>query len=249
MSDFKDFFSRNAESYAKSTSHKSGKDLSLLIEGLRLNRSMKAIDLATGTGFTAAVLAETASSVVAYDATPEMLEQARKLMDEEKLTNVEFETGDVMQTPFEDGTFDVATCRRAAHHFTDMIKFLTEVHRILKPGGKLGIADMLRPEKDDADIFNKLERVRDNSHVGAIKVSAWRKILEDTGFQIENLTTSDELYTVERWLSPVEMDSDQGNEVRRIINELDDLVLKDGNVDRKEQTILKERIVLVARKE
>lgn len=248
MSDFRDFFSKNAESYAKSTSHKSGADLGVLIENLGLNSKMEAVDLATGTGFTAAALAKHVSRVVAYDATPEMLNQAKKLAAEEGYSNIEFETGDVMDMPFSDSTFDVATCRRAAHHFTDMKKFLSEVYRVLKPGGKLGVADMLRPENDEADIFNSLERVRDNSHVGAISVSTWRELLVGAGFEVEALSTSDELYTLEKWLSPVRMDSEQGKEIQKIIKAKDEELLKDGNVDKNKSTILKQRIVVIARK-
>lgn len=248
MSDFKEFFSQNAESYAKSSSHKSGADLEVLVKSLGLEPGMKAIDLAAGTGFTAAALAREVSKVVAYDGTVEMLEQAGKLAQEENLDNIELVVGDVMDLPFENSTFDVATCRRAAHHFTDMKKFLSEVFRILKPGGKLGVSDMLRPENDEADIFNELERVRDSSHVGAIRTSTWEELLTEAGFQVESMEVSDELYTVERWLSPVATDSPQGMQVKEIIRSHDKGTISDGNINGEGQTILKQRIILVARK-
>lgn len=248
MSDFKEFFSKNAESYSKSTSHKSGADLGVLIESLSLNEDMKAIDLATGTGFTAVALAVEVSNVVAYDATKEMLDQARKLAAEKNLTNIEFEIGDVMDLSFPNGSFDIATCRRAAHHFTDMRRFISEVYRVLKSGGKLGVSDMLRPEADDADIFNEMERVRDKSHIGAIRVSTWRELLTEVGFEIEKIETTDELYALERWLSPVTMESEEGREVQDIVRTRDPELLKDANIDGEKQTILKQRIVVVAKK-
>ncbi len=246
MSDFRDFFSKNAEAYSKSVSHKTGADLGILLDFLEPKAGMNALDLATGTGFTAAALAEKVSSVVAYDATQEMLDQARKLSHEKNLTNIEFQIGDVMDLKFKDNSFDIITCRRAAHHFTDMKKFLSEAKRVLKPGGKLGIADMARPETDDSNIFNKLEIIRDNSHIGALKVSSWKEILTEAGFSIDKLWTADELYTLERWLSPVSLDSDAGNKIKELLDSTDEKILKDGNVDRKEQTILKPRIVMVA---
>lgn len=246
MSDFRDFFSKNAEAYSKSASHKTGADLGILVDYLEPGSGMQALDLATGTGFTAAALAEKVSRAVAYDATQEMLDQARKLAQEKGLTNIEFRIGDVMDLKFEDNSFDIITCRRAAHHFTDMKRFLSEALRVLKPGGKLGIADMARPETDDSNIFNKLEIIRDNSHVGALKVSTWKEILAEAGFSIDKLWTSDELYTLERWLSPVSMESEAGKDVIELVNTTDEAILKNGNVDRKEQTILKPRIVIVA---
>lgn len=248
MSDFRDFFSKNAESYAKSVSHKKGADLNVLLDNLNLNSSMKAVDLATGTGFTAVALADRVSEVVAYDATPEMLNEARKLSEEMKLDNLQFITGDVMEMPFEDNSFEIATCRRAAHHFTDMNKFLSEVYRILKPGGKLGVSDMIRPEKDSENIFNTLEIVRDSSHIGALTIPTWKEILADAGLEVESMVTSEELYTLEKWLSPITMESKQGIEVQDIINTTDSNVLRNGNVDKEKQTILKQRVILVAKK-
>ncbi len=248
MSDFKDFFSRNAESYARSSSHKSGSDLEVLIGNLGLEAGMEAIDLATGTGFTAAALAKGVSRVVAYDGTVEMLDLARKLALEEKLENIEFVTGNVMDLPFDNDSFDIATCRRAAHHFTDMKKFLSEVFRVLRPGGKLGVSDMLRPENDNEDIFNELERVRDSSHVGAICSSTWKVLLTEAGFRVDSMIVTDELYTVERWLSPVSMDSEQGREVLEIIGSRDKSALHDANINEEKQTILKQRIILIAGK-
>ncbi len=248
MSDFRDFFSKNAEAYSSSVSHKTGADLGILIDYLKPEHNMQALDLATGTGYTAAALSERVSRVVAYDATPEMLEQAKNLASEKNLRNIEFLSGDVMELPFDDNTFDIITCRRAAHHFTDMKKFLSEARRVLKVGGKLGIADMARPERDESNIFNKLEIIRDNSHVAALRVSTWKEILLGAGFKLEKMWSSEELYSVEKWLSPVKMESEAGQEVKKLIEETNEILLKNGNVDREKQTILKPRIVVVAGK-
>lgn len=248
MSDFKEFFSKNAGAYAQSESHRSGTDLSLLMNSMHLAGSMVALDLASGTGFTAMALAEHVSRVVAFDGTPEMLEQAKKLASEKGISNIEYSVGDVANLPFPDNSFDIVTCRRAAHHFTDKPRFLSEAFRVLKPGGKLGLVDMARPETDKDDIFNSLERIRDASHVGAEKVSSWEFMLAEAGFLLEEKNPSVELYTIRRWLSPVPMESRQGEDVLKLIESTDRMLLKAANVDYKDLTILKPRIGIIAMK-
>ena len=146
MSDFKEFFSKNADSYANSQSHKKGEDLIQLIQALNPVVSDTAIDLASGTGFTAMELASRVSKVVAFDGTREMLEKAKALASERGIGNIEYVLGDVSELPYPESTFDIITCRRAAHHFTDKKKFLSELFRTLKKGGRMGLVDMAVPE-------------------------------------------------------------------------------------------------------
>lgn len=249
MSDYKDFFSKNADAYANSSSHRSGTDLATAIEHLKLHDDFVAIDLASGTGFTAMALAEHVMKVVAYDGTSEMLEKAKKLAAEKNLSNIEYVVGDVSDIPFPDNTFDIATCRRAAHHFTDKAKFFSETYRILKPGGKLGLVDMSRPPLDEADLFNTIERIRDTSHVAAEKESDWIKLAENAGFKISEKLSSEELFPFEKWLSPVGMDTEAAEEILSLLKSTDSVTLRSANVDPDSLAILKPRVTLIATKE
>jgi ubiquinone/menaquinone biosynthesis C-methylase UbiE len=248
MSDFKEFFSKNAEAYAHSQSHKKGEDLQQLVEAVNPISSDVAIDLASGTGFTAMALAPLVSKVVAYDGTEEMLQKARELAAEDKIQNLDFSVGDVANLPYSDNTFDIATCRRAAHHFTDKKKFLSEAFRVLKKGGRIGVVDMAVPEADNNDIFNHIEIIRDHSHIAAEKLETWKNLIGNAGFRITKVISSSEEYTLERWLSPVKMDSKEGNELQIYLKETPDKLLINGNINREEGTILKERFVIVAEK-
>lgn len=248
MSDFKEFFSRNAESYAKSSSHRSGEDLRVLIDHLAPETSDMVLDLAAGTGFTSLALSKAVSRVVAYDGTPQMLEQAKKLAGEQGIDNVDFVVGDVTSLPFEDGIFDILTCRRAAHHFADKGKFLSEAFRVTRKGGRFGLVDIARPEHDGLDLFNTLERIRDPSHVGAETVSKWKILVEDAGFVVSEILKSEEEYSLERWLSPVKMDSARGKSVNELINTTDTESLEKSNINRDRRTLLKERLILIAEK-
>ena len=86
-SDGLSFFRKNSKAYADSESHKSGDDLSVLVERLPAGDGMNALDVATGTGFTAFCLAQTYKLVVGLDVTGEMMQEARKISTEKNFYN------------------------------------------------------------------------------------------------------------------------------------------------------------------
>src|SRR5215467_13986330 len=77
------------------------------------------IDVACGPGVVTAAIAARAASVVAFDATEQMLDKARARCAKAGLANVAFECGNAERLPFEDARFDGAVTRLAVHHFAD----------------------------------------------------------------------------------------------------------------------------------
>jgi ubiquinone/menaquinone biosynthesis C-methylase UbiE len=128
------------------------------------------------------------AKVIALDLTEEMLAEGRKLCSQKGVGNVEFRRGDAMELPFPNDHFDIVTCRRAAHHFSDIDKALGEMHRVLRPGGRLVIDDRSVPEDDEADeAMNHLDVLHDPSHVREYRASEWSMLLEDAEFEIIEL--------------------------------------------------------------
>src|SRR2546429_8611565 len=109
-------FGQRAGAYARSASHRRDADLELLIAHLRAAPSDRALDVATGTGFTAFALRPHVRSVVGADLTRGMLEEARRLAPPGK--GLTWVVGDAEALPFADGAFSIVTCRRAPHHFS-----------------------------------------------------------------------------------------------------------------------------------
>ncbi len=199
--DVQDFFSRHAAGYTTSQSHKAGQDLALLTDLLHPGPTDRLVDIAAGTGHTALHLRGEIADAVLVDFTPEMLAEARKLAEGRGLAITTL-VADAVAIPLPDASFTLATCRRAAHHFPDVPGFLAEVHRLLAPGGRLGISDMTA---DDAAIglLNSIERLRDASHRSALSPTQWRRAVEAAGFQVEALEIEREDYALMRWLAPV----------------------------------------------
>jgi ubiquinone/menaquinone biosynthesis C-methylase UbiE len=190
-------FGANAANYATSEVHAIGASLARLIELVRPQKHWHVLDIATGAGHTAAAFAPHVASVVASDVTEEMLAEAGKLARRKGLANIEIMTAEAEQLPFEDASFDLVTCRIAAHHFRDVLVSLAEARRVLKTGGIFAFVDNLAPDMattpgfSQAELaaagaaYNALEKARDPSHGRALTVAEWRGVFTRAGFAIE----------------------------------------------------------------
>ena len=245
-----EFFSKHAESYTKSESHAHGSDLALLVELLDPKPSDVALDVATGTGFTAVELARRVKSVLAIDRTEEMLEQASKFAKEQKIENIRFEKGDAAELPCEDSSFDIVTTRRAAHHFSDITSFLKEAKRVLLPSGRLGVVDMC-PHEGTQDFFNKIERLRDPTHARALAQKEWVQSTKDAGLLVIVSQVVPETVTMEKWLYPVKLGGPEEEAVRAEWDRASDEIRKALDCLTEEGRVVswtKSRIILIATK-
>ena len=138
-------FHRQAAKYAVSEAHSTGESLRILTAWAALGRHTLGLDIATGPGFTAFAIAEFCDTIVASDIAPGMLNQARKIAARRGIANVRFEIIDASDIPYPDASVDLVTCRTAPHHFRDIGKFLSEVHRVLRPGASFCCA--IRPHR------------------------------------------------------------------------------------------------------
>jgi ubiquinone/menaquinone biosynthesis C-methylase UbiE len=179
-------FGTVAAAYAVSAVHTSGADLRALVEGAGLTGNERVLDIGCGAGHTALAIAPLAASVVALDVTPEMLDVAARLAAERGVGNIEFRLADVAALPFEDNSFDVVTSRFSAHHYHNPSRAVTEAARVLRPGGRLLLADTVASEDPALDtFFNAAEFLRDASHVRNWRISEWQAMLRDAGISSE----------------------------------------------------------------
>ena len=103
-------------------------------------------DLGCGTGQVSAALAPFVSRIVAVDASAAMLQAARKRLH--GLENVDLRRGELEARPIDDQRLDAATLMLVLHHVPEPGKALAEVARVLKPGGRLLLVDMLPHDRE-----------------------------------------------------------------------------------------------------
>jgi ArsR family transcriptional regulator len=104
-------------------------------------------DLGCGSGRLAATIAPYARSVVAVDSSPEMLDVARARLS--GFGNVQIVQGRIEQLPLDSASLDGALVVHLLHHVQDPAVALAEVARVLRPGGRLVVADVLPHPYDD----------------------------------------------------------------------------------------------------
>ncbi|WP_435359481.1 class I SAM-dependent methyltransferase [Haloarchaeobius sp. DFWS5] len=213
-----DSFSAVADQYLDSAVHREGRDLALLASWS--DDAERALDVACGAGHVAGALADSGvAEVVAVDVTAEMVRTARAAFA------VPGVTGDAERLPFRDDSFDVVTCRIAAHHFPDPAAFVAEVARVLAPGGVFALEDNVAPEDAAlADYFNRVEGHRDESHGHAYPVSWWRETLTAAGFSVEEAVTMRKELDYESWRDRTTQTADQRTAI-------DDLVRRSESRD------------------
>lgn len=189
-------FGAHASAYASSMVHAKGASLARLVDLVRPQADWQALDVATGAGHTAAAFAPHVAHVIASDLTAEMLEEAKKLAATKGFANMETARADAEALPFEAARFNLVTCRIAPHHFPDIVIFVAEVWRVLKPGGTFALVDNIAPDaestpgfsaaelRDAALTYNAFEKIRDPSHGRCLGMAEWSEVMADTGFEL-----------------------------------------------------------------
>ena len=171
-------------------------DLAALSEGEAV------LDLGSGSGtdvFCAAVQVGEQGSVTGVDFTHEQLSKAARLRDRDGFKNVTFVEASIDDLPFVDGTFDVVISNGVINLSVVKNKVFAEAARVLRPGGRLALADIVsgKPLK---------EKTRRNVELwaaciaGAITRTSYVETIEAAGFQMGEVRPNDYRFISERAL-------------------------------------------------
>jgi len=177
-----DQFTRQAEGFAGERALHADDVVALMVEAARPQPGDIAIDLACGPGSVACALARRVKNVVGLDATEAMLDQARALAARNGVENAEWRVGDVYNTPFADGAFDIVACRFAFHHLEEPARAFAEMTRICKAGGRIVVCDAFASDDPaKAAALNAMDRIRDPSTVGYRTLPFLRELFQAAG--------------------------------------------------------------------
>lgn len=114
----------------------------ILMRYLRDVRVTRMLDVGSGTGVFSTRLAEEfpQANVLGIDLSLHMLEKGRERLNGLS-SRVAYVNGDSEHLPFADNSFDVITCNHSFHHYPNQLHAVEEMHRVLRPGGRLFIVD------------------------------------------------------------------------------------------------------------
>lgn len=117
------------------------------IQQLKEIKPRHVLDVATGTGdFAIAALAAHPEKVVGVDISEGMLDVGREKLRKQKLdSRIELRSGDSENLPFQDNSFDAVMAAFGVRNFENLLAGLTEMQRVLRPGGKLIILEFSKP--------------------------------------------------------------------------------------------------------
>ena len=201
-----DVWSQRADAFRESPTHREGPDLDLLIEWCEPGHDVKVLDVATGGGHVARRLREEGCTVITVDPAPGLKPDVVASAEE---------------LPFADGSFDVVTCRIAAHHFRDIRAAVAEMARI---------AQRLVVIEDNVfidDAVEEAERLRDPTHVRCYSEDEWKELLTAAGLEVEQVERVERHPAVDDWLARVETPPADGARVRELLGDrIEDGALK-----------------------
>ena len=143
---------------------------------MKLMPPMVIADLGAGEATLSLMMAERAEKVIAVDSAPSMVKYGADVAAERGVPNFEYRLGDLEALPIEDASVDLVTLTQSLHHAQHPRKAVAEAHRILKPGGRVAILDLLRHD------FEEAHELYADLWLGFTEVQV-RRYLRDAGFQ------------------------------------------------------------------
>jgi SAM-dependent methyltransferase len=122
--------------------------------------------------------------VIGLDMTEQMVEKARKNAIKGNYNNVEFKLGEIEDIPVKDNSIDLVMSNCVINLVPDKEKAYREIHRILKPGGRFVISDLVTEKELDESIINNPEKLvacvggalTEKGYIGAIKKAGFKNV-------------------------------------------------------------------------
>lgn len=194
-----ELFERKSQEYSTSSLLADKRNLKLLLKLTEITKNDRILDIATGTGFLAAAVADTGAELIATDFTMAMLEKARVALEDRN--NTVLALADAAKLPFTDDSFDVVTCRIAVHHFAEPETAFAEMSRVCKTGGRVLVMDVISSEEENkSELQNRIGKLRDQSEVRQWRISELESMFRQNGLNISRTELWPHMMAFNEWI-------------------------------------------------
>jgi ubiquinone/menaquinone biosynthesis C-methylase UbiE len=166
------------------------------------NENDRAVDLACGPGTLALRFARHVRWICGLDFTPAILQRAQHTAARDGLLHkLTFAIGDAQSLPFANDSLDLAVTSYSLHHISDPARVISEMARVLKGGGRVGIIDIEVPEDPKVRALNhRIEVIRDHSHSRSLTQREFETMFSAAGLRITALEHKGQPRTFEHWM-------------------------------------------------
>jgi ubiquinone/menaquinone biosynthesis C-methylase UbiE len=170
-----------------------------MIEAGRVRNGHRVLDVGCGFGGLVATLDErhAGMELVGLNIDPRQLERAKRIVKPRPDNRVAWVEGDACDMPFDDHTFDVVLAVECAFHFPSRARFLSEARRVLRPGGRLALCDIVPSRVGSKMLFLRetvfaayLERVVGPTDL-EVDAAKYLRLADDAGLRpvhVEDIT-------------------------------------------------------------
>jgi len=168
-----------------------------MLEFSEADAPQKVLDVGCGIGGTSRYIAKKypQATVTGITISPEQQQRATQLAKERGVDNAQFELCDALDMKYPDNSFDLVWACESGEHMPDKEKYVQEMTRVLKPGGRIVIATWCQREEGDTPFSPKERKTLDYlygewTHPYFISIDEYGRIMERTG-KLTKITTDD----------------------------------------------------------
>jgi ubiquinone/menaquinone biosynthesis C-methylase UbiE len=195
-------FTAQAAGYNASAVANAAEILKVLLAAAAPRAGEHWLEAACGTGIVSRALAPLVGSVHGVDLTPAMIELARREASAAGITNAGFEVADATATGLPAASVDGAITRFSLHHVPVPGRLLGELARVVRPGGRIVVADHLADADAEARSWvEEIERLRDPAHWASLSAVRLRELGRPAGLTLEQARTRAFTLDFDDWLA------------------------------------------------
>lgn len=179
-------FTHQSGSLVRSPVMTAAETMGALVELVPAEAGARWLESACGPGLIARAISGRVGSVHGVDLTPAMVELALEEARVEGLANVTFSVGDATALEIEEASFDGAFTRFSLHHIPAPQRVLSEMARVVRPGGWIVVGDHVTDDDGEAAAWHgEIERLRDPSHWACLTPGRLRSIGQEAGLALD----------------------------------------------------------------